>query len=92
MSRWGSRSKLVATAFVTGLVAGVVVWSMQIRRSRRALFSRSPLRRLAALGHLAGQNGAETAQLLTDYLRWETRPMLRKRAEKLLSRMERQLA
>lgn len=92
MSRWGGRSRLVATAFVTGLVAGVVVWSMQIRRSRRGLFSRSPVRRLAALGHLAGQAGAESAQLLTDYLRWETRPMLRRRAERILSRMERHLA
>ena len=92
MSGWGNKSKLVATAFVTGLVAGAVVWSMQIRRSRRALFSRNPLRRLAALGHLEGQNGVETAHLLHDYLRWETRPMLRKRAEKMLSRMERQLA
>ena len=90
MSR--SSSRWVATAFVAGLVAGVVVWSMQIRRSRSALFSRSPLRRLAALGHLAGQRSAETVHLLREYLRWETRPMLRRRAERLLSRMERQLA
>lgn len=92
MSRWGSRSRFVATAFVTGLVAGVVVWSMQIRSNRRGLFSRSPVRRLAALGHLAGQTGVESAQLLAEYLRWETRPMLRRRAERLLSRMERHLA
>ena len=92
MSRWNSRGRLVATAFLTGLVAGVVVWSMQIRRSRRGLFSRSPVKRLAALGHLAGQSGAASAQLLTDYLSWETRPMLRRRAERILSRMERHLA
>ena len=92
MSRLGHGGRLVATAFVTGLVAGVVVWSMQIRRSRRGLFSRSPVRRLAALGHLAGQAGVESAQLLTEYLRWETRPMLRRRAERLLRRMERHLA
>ncbi len=91
MSRWGS-SRVVATAFITGLVAGVLVWSMQIRNSRRALFSRSPVRRLAALGHLAGQRGVESAQLLAEYVRWETRPMLRRRAERILSRMERHLA
>lgn len=92
MSEKGNRGRLVATAFITGLVAGVVLWSIQIRRSRRALFSRSPMRRLAALGHLAGQKGVESAQLLTEYLRWETRPMLRRRAERILSRMERHLA
>jgi hypothetical protein len=92
VSSSGARGRLVMTAFMTGLVAGVVVWSMQIRRSRRGLFSRSPVRRLAALGHIAGQAGVESAQLLADYLRWETRPMLRRRAERILSRMERHLA
>lgn len=91
MSGWGS-SRVVATAFITGLVAGVLVWSMQIRSSRRALFGRSPVRRLAALGHLAGQRGVESAQLLAEYVRWETQPMLRRRAERILSRMERHLA
>ena len=89
--RWGS-TRWVATAFVTGLVAGAVVWSMQIRRNRRALFSRSPIRRMAAIGYLAGQRSAESVHLLREYLRWESRPMLRRRAERLLSRMERQLA
>lgn len=89
----GARAGRVLTAaFLTGLVAGLVVWSLQIRRSRRALFSRSPVRRLAALGHLAGQPGAESIQLLTEYLRWESRPMLRRRAERILGRMERRLA
>ena len=91
MSTWSSRSRLVTTGFVAGLVAGVVVWSMQIRRSRHALFGPSPVRRLAALGHLAGQPGVETAQLLAEYVRWETRPMLRRRAERILSRMQRRL-
>ena len=91
MSRLG-RSRLVATAFITGLVAGVLVWSMQIRNSRRALFSRSPMRRLAAMGHLAGQRGVESAQLLAEYLRWETRPMRSRRAERIMSGMEPHLA
>ena len=91
MSHWSSRSRLVTTGFVAGIVAGMVAWSMQIQRSRRALFGASPVRRLAALGHLAGQPGVETAQLLTEYVRWETRPILRRRAERILSRMRRRL-
>lgn len=88
---WASRRHLVTAGFVAGMVAGMVVWSVQMRRSRRALFSTSAVRRLAALGHLAGQPRVETARLLTEYVRWEKRPMLRKRAERLLSRMQRHL-
>lgn len=84
-------SSFVTAGFVAGLVAGMVVWSIQMRRSRRALFSASPMRRLAALGHLAGQPGVDTARLLTEYLRWESRPMLRRRAERILGRMQRHL-
>lgn len=88
--RYGKRRVLTA-AFVGGVVAGLLVWSMQIRRSRRDLFSSSALRRLAALGYLGGHPGVETAQILTDYVRWETHPTLRRRAERLLKRMERHL-
>ncbi len=81
----------LTAAFVGGVIAGLVVWSTQVHRSRRDLFNRNALRRLAALGYLAGNPGVETARLLNDYLRWETKPALRKRAERLLSRMERHL-
>lgn len=91
MSVRSSRARVMTAAFLGGLVAGAVIWSMQISRSRRALFAASPVRRLAALGHLAGQPGVETARLLTEYVRWETRPMLRKRAERILNRMQRSL-
>ena len=76
-----------SVGFVGGLAAGVVLWSLQVHRSRRDLFSKSPVRRLAALGYLGGQPGVETARLLTDYVRWETRPALRKRGLALLARM-----
>ena len=56
-------------------------------RSRRDLFSASPLKRFAALGYLGGHPGIETARLLTEYVRWEVKPALRKRAERLLQRM-----
>ena len=82
------RSRLAGIGFLGGLAAGLVVWSAQVQRSRRDLFSRSPIRRLAALGYLGGQPGVETAQLLTDYVRWEARPALRRRGQHLLRRME----
>jgi hypothetical protein len=91
VSAWASRSRLATVGFVAGIAVGMVVWSLQIQRSRRALFGPSPVRRLAALGHLAGQPGAETAQLLAEYVRWESRPMLRRRAERILGRMQRRL-
>lgn len=74
--------------FLGGLAVGIVVWGTQVERSRRELFSRSAWRRLAAIGFLAGQPGVETTRLLTDYVNWETRPALRRRAQVALRRME----
>jgi hypothetical protein len=67
------------------------VWSAQIRRSRRELFSKHPIKRLAALGYLGGQPGFETARILTDYIGWERHPGLRRRGERTLRRIESQL-
>jgi hypothetical protein len=66
---------------------GAVVWSTQIKRSRRELFSRNPVRRLAALGYLSGQPGLETARILTEYVGWERDPVLRRRGARLLRRV-----
>ena len=82
------RGRLAAAAFVGGVAAGLLVWSTQVERSRRELFNRSPLRRFAALGFLAGRPGLETTRLLADYVNWETRPVLRRRGQHLLRRME----
>jgi hypothetical protein len=90
--RWARPNRALTAAFVGGIVAGLVIWSVQMRRCRRDLFSTNPLRRLAALGYLAGQSGVETAQILTEYVRWEQKPVLRKRAQLLLSRMQRRFA
>jgi hypothetical protein len=82
-------NRTVATAsFVGGVVAGLLLWSMQMRRWRRDLFSPNVVKRLAALGYLGGQRGIESAQLLAEYVRWEQKPDLRKRAEALLKRMQ----
>jgi len=81
-------ARYAAAGFVGGLAVGLVVWSTQVQRSRRELFSRSPVRRYAALGFLAGRPGLETARLLADYVNWETRPALRRRGQLLLRRMK----
>jgi hypothetical protein len=85
---WSRRGRLLTAGFVGGVVAGLLIWSMQMRRSRRDLFSKSRLKRLAALGYLGGEPGLENAHLLREYIRWEQTPMLRKRAERLLQRMQ----
>jgi len=82
------RTRLLGIGFLGGLAAVIDEWGVQVERSRRDLFNRSPVRRLAALGHLGGQPGVETARLLKDYVRWEARPALRKRGQHLLRRME----
>ena len=78
--------------FVGGIVVGATAgWLLAQRRfsyHRRDLFSPRPLRRLAALGFLAGQDGVDTVRLLRDYLAWERQPMLRRRAEAIVRRME----
>ena len=84
----GSPATWLTAGLVGGFAVGLVVWSTQMRRAQNGLFSPSPVRRLAALGYLAGQPSVETARLLCDYLRWEQRPALRRRGEAVLRRME----
>ncbi len=81
-----------ATVFAGGaLMGGMLGWLLaqgHIGRHREDLFSPRPLRRLAALGYLAGRPGVETIRLLRDYLAWESEPMLRRRAEGMVRRIE----
>ena len=86
--RYAHQTRLVSLGFMGGFATGLVLWATQVQRSRRDLFHRSPVRRLAALGYLRAQPGAETARLLRDYVKWEPRPALRKRGQLMLSRME----
>ena len=83
-----SRRWVFAAALVVGSAAGWVLAQQRLMHHRRDLFSPRPLRRLAALGFLAGQEGVETIRLLRDYLAWERRPMLRRRAVAIVRRME----
>ena len=81
----------VTVGFFGGLVFGALVWSTQIQRSRRELFSKQPMKRLAALGYLGGRPGLDTVHILADYVRWERHPALRRRGEEMLRRMRRHL-
>lgn len=85
-------AKAVTAGFLGGLIIGLLVWSTQIRRCRRDLFSRSPVRRLAALGYISGRPSIDAARLLTEYVGWERRPSLRRRGERLLRRMRETLS
>ena len=82
---------VLAVAAVAAL--GVLLVRDQISRSRRDLFSPHPLRRLAALEYLGGVAASvDTVLLLRDFLAWEPRPLLRKRAAAVLERVEEALA
>ena len=51
----GSAAALGLLGFVGGLAVGLSLWSWQMRRYRRDLFSESPVRRYAALGYVAAR-------------------------------------
>jgi len=71
---------------------GVLFVRDQMSRHRRDLFSSRPLRRLAALGYVAGSPpSVESVRLLRDYIAWEAQPLIRKRAVQVLTRLERDL-
>ena len=77
---------LFGAAAAVGL--GVYLARDQMRRHRRELFSPHPLRRLAALGYLRSHPSVDDLPLLRDYLAWEERPLLRKRATAVLESLE----
>jgi len=58
------------------------------RQYRRNLFSKSPIRSVAALGYLRGRPTVNTAQLLREYVAWEPRTILRQRGARMLRRIE----
>lgn len=83
----------LAIAGVAAVAAlGVVVIRDQMSRHRHDLFSPRPLRRLAALGYIEHHPDVENAHLLRDFLGWEPKPMLRRRAATILTQMEQALS
>ncbi len=97
--RDGGRSdtawKIAAAALLGAAAAvgiGIFLARDQMQRHRRELFSPHPLRRLAALGYLKAHPSVDDLPLLRDYLAWEERPLLRKRATVILRGLEEALA
>jgi len=82
---------LIAIGFVSGIAAGTLAWRRAQHNARRALFSRSPFRRVAALSYLKGRPTIETVRLLREYIGWEPRRMLRRRGLRLLKTVETEL-
>jgi hypothetical protein len=87
-----SRALLFAGGLAAGAVGGWMLAQRRLATHQRDLFSPRPLRRLGALGYLAGQTGVETIRLLRDYLAWERQPVLRRRAQAILRGLESSLA
>jgi hypothetical protein len=85
-----SRQKLsfAAVGFLSGIAAGSLIWTHLQRQYRRDLFSKSPLRRVAALGYLRARPTVNTAQILREYVAWEPRAILRQRGVQMLKRIE----
>ena len=74
-------------------VLGALLVRDQISRHRRDLFSPHPLRRLAALSYISGAPASiDLVMLMRDFIAWETRPLLKRRATAVLNRMEEALA
>jgi hypothetical protein len=81
---------MLAAAVASAL--GVLFVRDQMSRHRRDLFSSRPLRRLAALGYIAGAPpSVDAIRLLRDYIAWETQPLIRRQAVQVLEKMERSL-
>jgi hypothetical protein len=76
---------------MAGAACGAVAWSRLERQYRRDLFSRYPLRRLAALSYLRGRPTVNTARLLREYVAWEHSPILRRRGVSMMRRLETKL-
>jgi hypothetical protein len=91
--------RIVQTTAVTLLAVaaaaavGVLLVRDQISRHRRDLFSPHPLRRLAALEYIGSDTASVDAiLLLRDFLAWEPRPLLRRRASAVLAQLEESLS
>lgn len=77
---------------MAGAACGVMAWSRLQRQYRRDLFSRFPLRRLAALSYLRGRPTVNTARLLREYVAWERSPILRRRGVNIMRQLEKKLS
>lgn len=79
---------LFAAGFFGGVTLGAAVWEGMLAGNRRGLFSANPVRRYAAVSYLGARPSVDTARLLRDYVRWESHPVLRRRARRVLRELE----
>lgn len=78
----------VLAGAAAGALAALLIRDQMIRH-RRDLFSPKVLRRLAALGHMGREPASvDNIRLLRDFLAWEPRKLLRRRARAIIDRME----
>ena len=88
MARRGSAGvgslRYALMGFTGGVVLGALAWRRQQASAHDQLFAASMVQRVAALGWIARAPSVENARLLRDYIRWERRPTLRRRAERAL--------
>jgi hypothetical protein len=92
MARTGRGVLWAGVSFAGGLAAGYAWWTREQVLHRRALYSPRPMRRLAALGGISGEATPQSIAMLREYTQWESHPVLRRRARRLLSRFESALA
>ncbi|MBC7562923.1 MAG: hypothetical protein H7305_08395 [Gemmatimonadaceae bacterium] len=76
---------LVLAGFAAGVMVGALAWRRQQDSAHDQLFSSSTVQRAAAIGWLARTPSVKNARLLRDYIRWERRPTLRRRADRALA-------
>ena len=87
-----TRTVAFSVAATTGFIFGWYLAGRHVERHKTDLFSANRYRRLVALSYLAGQERVETMHLLRDYVAWEPTAALRRRAQRLVRRMEAQLS
>ena len=87
------KTRNTSIAVLAAAAAGAMTaWIIrdQMKRHSRDLFSPSFLRRLAALGYMAkAEATVDHINLMKDFVSWESREALRRRAQAILVRMER---
>lgn len=93
--KWNKVLRIIgigALAAAAASALGVLFVRDQISRHRRDLFSSRPLRRLAALGYVAGSPpSVDAVRLLRDFIAWEPQPLIRRQAIQVLNKMERSM-
>jgi hypothetical protein len=85
-SRGSARGTMpwLLAGFAGGVLVGAVAWRRQQASAHDQLFAPSAVQRAAAIAWLTRMPSVENARLLRDYIRWERRPTLRRRAQRAL--------